>query len=152
MCEGFHSAPVSKSFDKEIGETSVDVVIFSPCRGQGSVRRGRRFRGLRSGGLLRGSYKKLREQTQKLAHFGARDEEGREQAQREIVRAVDEQAFEQSLLDERSAIDGKLDADHQAFAANFANEAEFGTQGAETPAQLPTPAATVPKHLIPSAT
>src|SRR5580704_8634656 len=59
VCEGLHSAPVSKSFDKEIGVTSADVVIISPCRGEGSLRRRRGFRGLWGGGLLRSSYKEM---------------------------------------------------------------------------------------------
>src|SRR5208282_2963903 len=69
-------------------------------------------------------------------HLRASDEKRREQTQCEVVRAINEQSLEHCLLDERSAIDGKLDADHQAFAANFANEAEFGGQRGKAFAQL----------------
>ena len=85
---------------------------------------------------MRRSYKELFEQTQELARLRASDEKRRKQAQREIVRAVDEQAFEHGLLDEGSSIDGELDADHQAFAANFADEAKFGGQRGKAFAQL----------------
>ncbi len=42
------------------------------------------------------------------------------------MRAVDEQALFQRFGNVRSAIDVQIDADHQAFAANFADEIEFG--------------------------
>ena len=46
------------------------------------------------------------------------------------MRAVHEQAAIHGFGDERSALDGEFDTDHQALAANFANEAElFGESG-----------------------
>src|SRR4029077_5581574 len=104
----------------------MDVVIFSPCRSEGGMRRSRGFRGLRSDGLLRGSCKQSFQETKKLTHLRASDQERRKKAQREIVSAVDEQAVKQGLRDKGSAVDGKLDADHQALAADCADEREFG--------------------------
>src|SRR6267143_1517595 len=40
------------------------------------------------------------------------------------------------LADERRAFDGEFDADHQAFAADFANEGEFRGELGEAVAQL----------------
>ena len=100
------------------------------------MRRRRGFRGLRGGGLLRGSYKELFEETQELTYLRPSDEERRKQAKREVMRAIDEQAFKHGLLNERSAIDGKLDANHQAFATDFADEREFCGQRGKAFAQF----------------
>ncbi len=49
----------------------------------------------------------------------------RQQAQDVVVRAVDQQALFQRFGNVRSALDVQIDAEHQAFAANFADEIEF---------------------------
>src|SRR5580765_8319756 len=107
------------------------------------MRRSRGLRGLRSDGLLRGSYKQSFQETQELAHLSASDEERRKQAQREIVRAVDEQAAKHGLRDKRSAVDGQLDANHQALAANFADKWELGGERGKASAQFRTASANV---------
>src|SRR5262249_4980573 len=65
------------------------------------------------------------ENSEELANLFCADDEGGEKAQRKFVRAVDEQAPLQRFSDERSAIDGEFDADHEAFAANFLDEGIF---------------------------
>ena len=85
---------------------------------------------------MRSGCKEFFQQTQKLANLRACDDERRKEAQREIVSAVDEQAALHGLLDKGSAIDGKLDANHQAFATNFADEIEFGGERGQAVAQL----------------
>jgi len=67
----------------------------------------------------------LFEDREKFANlFGADDESGKE-TQRVIVRAVDEQPAIHGFRDERRAVDGELDADHEAFAANLLDEGIF---------------------------
>jgi hypothetical protein len=66
------------------------------------------------------------EQTEKIADLRAGDDERRQQAQRKVVGAIDEQTLPQSLGDEGIAIDGELDTEEQAFAADFADEVELG--------------------------
>jgi len=53
VCAGLHSAPVRRSFDKEMGATRVVVSYFSPCRSMGDARRIHGLAGIRGGGLLR---------------------------------------------------------------------------------------------------
>src|SRR5438552_13291905 len=67
VCAGLHSAPVRRSFDKEIGATRVDVVIFSPCRRMGNPPRISGLRGIRSGGLLRSFCKNKFKEFQEFA-------------------------------------------------------------------------------------
>src|SRR5271170_713304 len=71
------------------------------------------------------------EQPQKIAHLLARNDKWRQQANGEIVRAVDEQAMLQSGSDERRAIDGKFYAEDQALATDFADKVEFCGQRLE---------------------
>src|SRR6266581_3103562 len=125
VCAGLHSAPVRRSFDKEIGATRVVVVIFSPCRSLGDALG---IRGIRSGGLLRSCCQNEFKEPEKIAHLRASDDKGRQQSQSKIVGAIDEQAALHGLADERHALHGEFDADHQAFAANFADEAELGSK------------------------
>src|SRR5713226_9981024 len=96
-----------------------------------------RIRGLGGiGGLLWSSCKYKFQEPEKIAYLRARNDEGRQQAQGKIVSAVDQQAALHSLADERPAFDRKFDADHQAFGADFADEAEFGSEFREAFAQL----------------
>src|SRR5204863_8172689 len=125
VCAGLHSAPVRRSFDKEIGATRVDVVIFSPCRRIGNPPRISGLRGIRSGSLLRSFCKNKFKESQEFAHLRASDDKGRQQTQRKIVGTVDEQAALHGFADERRAFHREFDANHQAFAANFADEAKF---------------------------
>src|SRR5216684_9354007 len=96
------------------------------------------LRGIRGGYLLWNGCKNKFQEPEKLAHLRPRDDEGRQQAQSKIVRAIDQQTTLHGLADERSAFDGEFDADHQAFGADFADEAEFGGKFDETFAELGT--------------
>src|SRR2546423_9243781 len=93
----------------------------------------RRFHGRDGPGSL---CKNQLKQTKEFADLRACDDEWRQQAQSKIVRAIDEQAAAQGLSDEGISVNGKLDANHQAFAADFADEIEFGAQSGETFVQL----------------
>src|SRR5574337_1489483 len=72
------------------------------------------------------------EKAEKLADLRRADKERRKQAQGVIVRAVDEQAALHGFGDEGAAFDGKLDAEHEAFAAHFPDEVEFRGQPGKT--------------------
>src|ERR1700682_2863154 len=136
VCAGVHSAPVRRSFDKETGATRVFVVILSPYRRKGDALGIRGLAGIRGGGLLWSCCKNEFKEPEKFAHLRAGDEEGRQQAQRKIVGAVDQQTTPHGLADERRAIDGEFDTDHHAFAADFADEAEFRGKLREAVPQL----------------
>src|SRR5260370_3096342 len=136
VCAGLHAAQVRRSFDKEIGATRVVVVIFSPCRSVGDAPGIRGLAGIRSGSLLRSCCKYEFKEPEKIAHLRASDDKGRQQAQSKIVGAIDEQAALHGLADERPALHGEFDADHQAFAANFADEAKFRGKLREALTQL----------------
>src|SRR5260370_5281712 len=136
VCAGLHAAQVRRSFDKEIGATRVVVVIFSPCRSVGDAPGIRRLAGIRSGSLVRSCCKYEFKEREKIAHVRASDDKGRQQAPSKIVGAIDEQAALHGLADKRPAFDGEFDADHQAFAANFADEAEFRGKLREALTQL----------------
>src|SRR5271154_3881053 len=73
VCAGVHSAPVSRSLDKEMGVTTADVVIFSPCRDEGGMRWRRGFYGRCCRGLLRSCCENFFKETEKLANLRARD-------------------------------------------------------------------------------
>src|SRR5882672_9292778 len=75
VCVGLHSAPVRRSFDKEMGATRVVVVIFSPCRRMCDARRIRGLAGFRCGGLSRGSCENEFEEPEKFAHLRTGDDE-----------------------------------------------------------------------------
>src|SRR5260370_4495475 len=62
----------------------------------------------------------------KFAHLRPGDKKGRKQANRKIVRAIDEQAALERFRDERTALKGKFHAEHTAFAADFLDEIELG--------------------------
>ena len=137
MCAGLHSAPVSRSFDKEIDETTAAVVVmFLPGASKDRMRLRREFRGRGSGSLSRSREKNGLELTEKLAHLRARDDEWGQEAQGELVGAVDEQAALQGLLDKRRAVDGEFDADHETLATNLADEGKFGGEGGEAVVQF----------------
>src|SRR6267142_1050937 len=136
VCAGLHSAPVRRSFDKETGATRVVVVIFSPYRGKGNALAIRGLAGIRSRGLLRGCCKNEFKEPEKFAHLRASDDEGRQQAQRKFVCAIDQQTALHSFPDKRRAFDGEFDTNHQAFAADFADEADFGGKFRKAVAQL----------------
>src|SRR6266849_1598604 len=103
VCAGRHSAPVRRSFDKEIGATRVVVVIFSPCRSMGDARRFRGPAGIRGGGLLRSSRENEFEEPEEFAHLRAVDDERGKQTQREIMSAIDQQAVLHGLRDKGRA-------------------------------------------------
>src|SRR6266446_6150184 len=136
VCAGLHSAPVRRSFDKEIGATRVVVVIFSPCRSMRNAPGILGCRGIRSGSLVRSCRKNEFKEPEKLAHLRASDDERRQQAQRKIVGAIDQQTALHGLADERPAFPGEFDTDHQALAANFADEAKFCRELYEAVAQV----------------
>src|SRR5260370_12499828 len=96
------------------------------------------LRGIRGGYLLWNGCKNKFQEPEKFAHLRPRDDKGRQQAQCKIVSAIDQQAALHSFADERSAFDEEFDADHQAFAADFTDEAEFGGKFDETFAELGT--------------
>src|SRR6267378_3488911 len=148
VCAGLHSAPVRRSFDKEMGATRVVVVIFSPCRGMGEARRIRGLAGIRWIGLLRRSCENEFEEQEKFANLRAADDERGKQAQRKIVSAVDQQSALHGFRDKRRAFDGELDTNHQTFAANFADEVKFGGELREAFAQLSTTSANVSEEFI----
>src|SRR5690348_16971576 len=100
------------------------------------MRRRRRIRGLRSGGLARGSCKDFFQKPKELAHLRTSDEKRRQKTQGGIVRAVDQQTAAHGLRDKGSAIDGELDANHEAFPANFADERKFSGQRGKAFAQF----------------
>src|ERR1700737_3867829 len=102
----------------------------------GDALRIRGLAGIRSGGLLRGCCKNDFKEPEKFAHLRASDDEGRQEAQRKIVGAIDEQTTLHGLADERRAIDGKFTTDHQAFAADFTDESEFRGELHQAVAQL----------------
>src|SRR5579859_97414 len=122
---------------------TVAVVMSLPRRDKSSARGGRGIRGLGSGSLLRSSEKNSFHLAEKLANLRARDDEGREKAQRKVVRAIDEQAAKQGLLNEGSAVDGQFDAKHQAFAADFADKRKFSGESGEAIAKLVATSANV---------
>src|SRR6266849_5451732 len=98
VCVGLHSAPVRRSFDKEMGATRVVVVIFLPRCGLRETRRG--------GGGLRGSSRNgfgsfcenEFKETKKFANLRTGDDEGRQEAQGKVVSAIDHQALAQVLV------------------------------------------------------
>src|SRR5258706_2009608 len=147
VCVGLHSAPVRRSVDKEIGATRVVVVMFSPCR---RVREARRIYGLRRGGGSRfGSFcQDELEGAKKFANLRTADDERRQQAQGEVVSAIDHQSLAESLGGARNAIDGKLHAEDQAFAANFADEIELGGELGQAFAELGAASADVFEQLF----
>src|SRR6266404_2139137 len=120
VCVGLHSAPVSRSLGKEMGATRVVVVILLPRCGVREARRGGSgLRGSSRNGF--GSFCENEfEETEKFANLRASDDEWGQEAQGEIVSAIDHQALTEGLGGERIAVDGKFDAEDQAFAANFA--------------------------------
>src|SRR5260370_4121130 len=136
VCAGLHSAPVRRSFDKEIGATRVVVVIVSPCRGMGDATGIRGLARIRSHGLLRGCCQNEFKEPEKFAHLRGSDDKGGQKTQRKIVSGIDEQAAPHGFADKRRAFDGKFDADDQAFAADLADEAEFCGELCEAFAKL----------------
>src|SRR5260370_3880541 len=148
VCAGLHSAPVRRSFDKETGTMRVVVVIVSHCRGMSNAFRIRELAGNRSGGVLSGWCKNNLKEPEKFAQLSASDDEGRQQAQGKIMSAVDQQAALHGLADERPAFDGEFDTDHQAFAADFADEVEFGGELDEAVAQLRAARADIFQQLL----
>src|SRR6266478_1724104 len=95
--------------------------------------------GIRSRGLLLWSgCEDDFQEPEKFAHLRARDDEGRQQAQRKIVGTIDQQAALHGLGDERPTFGGELDANHQAFATDLANKIESCSKLCQTFAQLGT--------------
>src|SRR5271168_281790 len=137
VCAGFHSAPVRRSLERRMGDASVVVVIiYSPCDGVSPFLRGGGFAGPRLRSGLRDCCQNLFEQTEKFFYLSPSDEERREEAQSEIVGAIDEQAAAHGFGDEGAAIDEEFDAGDEAFAAHFADEGEFLGEGEEAFAQF----------------
>lgn len=81
-------------------------------------------------------FKNLREQAQEFPHLSAGDEKWRQQADGVIVSAIDQQAAIHRFGDQRRAVNGQLDADHQAFAPDFADKVEAPRQSRDAFAQL----------------
>src|SRR5260370_33307458 len=106
------------------------------------------LRGIRGGCLLWNGCKNKFQEPEKFAHLRPRDDKGRQQAQCKIVSAIDQQAALHSFADERSAFDEEFDADHQAFAADFTDEAEFGGKFDETFAELGTTPADIFEKVV----
>src|ERR1700686_627678 len=126
VCVGLHSAPVRRSFDKEMGATRVVVVMFSPCR---RPRKRQRTCGLprwdgrnRFGGFCQNEFK----EAEKFANLHTGDDKGREEPQCKVVGAIYQQALTQGFGHEGIAVNVKLNSKNQAFAADFANEIKFG--------------------------
>src|SRR5712671_6785344 len=148
VCVGLHSAPVRRSLDKEMGATRVVVVIFLPRCGVREARRG--------GSGLRGSSRNGfgsfcengLEETEKFANLRASDDEWGQEAQGEIVSAIDHQALTEGLGGERIAVDGKFDAEDEAFAANFTDEIELSGELGEACAEFGTACADVFEELF----
>src|SRR5215472_3681613 len=114
VCAGLHSAPVRRSFDKEMGATRALEVIFSPCCGM--CQRRPRISGvayLYGGDRSRSLGKNELKQAKKFAHLRPGNIERRQQAQSKVMGAIDQQASAGGLRDERSSVDGELDTDHQ---------------------------------------
>src|SRR6266404_2494703 len=148
VCVGLHSAPVRRSFDKEMGATRVVVVIFLPrCRVREARRGGSGLRGSSRNGF--GSFcENGLEETKEFANLRAGDDEGRQEAQGEIVRAIDHQALAQSFGGDGIAVDGKLDAEDQAFTADFADEIELGGELGQACAEFGAACANVFEELF----
>src|SRR5579864_5742477 len=127
VCAGFHSAPVSRSLINMIGAGAVVVIsiFYLPCSGVGYERRAA-VAGAARGRVLEDRYENGLHQTEKLAHLRFSDNERRKKAQSVIVRAVDEESLFRGFGDERATFNGKFHADHEAFAADFFDEIEFG--------------------------
>src|SRR5712671_554619 len=148
VCVGLHSAPVRRSLDKEMGATRVVVVIFLPRCGVREARRG--------GSGLRGSSRNGfgsfcengLEETEKFANLRASDDEWGQEAQGEIVSAIDHQALTEGLGGERIAVDGKFDAEDQAFAANFADKVELSSELGQAGAEFGAACANVFEELF----
>src|SRR5258707_14692602 len=87
-------------------------------------------------------------QTEKFANLRAGDNERRQQAQSKVVSAIDEQTLTQSFSNEWIAIDGEFDAEDQAFAADFADEIQFGGELGEAFAELGAAGADVGEQLF----
>src|SRR5919109_2325273 len=137
VCAGLHSAPVRRSVDKEIGATrGVEVIRLSPCRGVSRTFRTGRVARIRGGGLFWSVCKNLLEKFQKFRYMCPRDDKRRKQTESEVVGAVNQQTALHGFLYKRRAFDGKLDADHQAFGADCADEAELRGQFCQPFAQL----------------
>src|SRR5215831_2121854 len=101
-------------------------------------------RGLRNGklcriggsGLLWSFCENDFEEFEKFPDLRLGDDKRRQEAKREVVSTVDEQAALHGFANKRSTFDGKLDADHQALGTNFADEIEFGCELFESLAQF----------------
>src|SRR5713226_6242814 len=98
---------------------------YSPRRGGHGVRRSIFCRCICRRDRSRSNSKDFAEQLQKLPHLRPRDQKRRKQAEREIVRAVNEQAALKSFRNEGRAFDGELDTDDESFTANLADERKF---------------------------
>src|SRR5258708_34395093 len=110
VCAGLHSAPVRRSFDKEIGATRVVVVIFSPCRGMGDATGIPGLARIRSDGLLRGCCQNEFKEPEKFAHLRGSDDKGGQKTQRQIGSAIDEQATLHVFAVKRTSSDGNVGA------------------------------------------
>ena len=83
-----------------------------------------------------------------FADLRAGDDEGRQQAQSKVVGAIDEQTLTQSFGDEGVAVDRELDAEDEAFAADFAYEIELDGELGETFPELRATGADVGEELF----
>src|SRR5215470_18696 len=125
VCAGLHSAPVSRSFETRTGAASVVVAISFLLPRCGVSRVPRRFRRRHR---FRNMTQYLFENSEEFANLFCADDQGGEEAQRKFVRAIDQEAAFHGFGDERSAVDGEFNADHEAFTADFFDEGVFGSQ------------------------
>jgi hypothetical protein len=88
------------------------------------------------------------ENAKEFADLRAGDDEGREKAQGKVVGAIDQQALTQGFGDVGIAVDGELDTEDQAFAANFSDEMEFGGEVGEAFAKFRAACANVFEKLL----
>ena len=138
-CAGFHSIPVSKSLVTVSGAGVAMAFIVtsrqpatSGCRCVSGLecfvgRICRRFCACGQYGF---------KFPEKFRDVAPANDERREQAQNMIVRAIDQQAAAQRFLNERRAVNRKIDAEHQSFAADLADEIESRGELFEAGAQF----------------
>src|SRR6267143_1992964 len=73
---------------------------------------------------------------EKLRNLTPADDERREKAENVVVRAIDEQATSERFLNYGRPVDGEINAEHQAFAADFTDEIEAPRNSLQASAQF----------------
>ena len=98
---------------------------LSPCRGVSHTSRIGSIAGIRAASLLWSFCKNLFEKPQKFPDLRPRDDKWRQEPKSKIVGAINKKAALDNFGYKRCAFHGKLDADHQPFRADFADEVEL---------------------------